>query len=163
MIIRKTTLADVNSAAEIYDEAKQFMRDMGNPKQWTPGYPGRESILADIEDGTSYVCEENGQLLAIFMFRIGEDETYKIIEGGEWLDDAPYAVIHRIAVSKDGRGRGVAGFVFSECFRKYPNLKIDTHEDNIPMQKALTRAGFKYCGTIYVLDHQARRAYQKNA
>ena len=160
MHIRKANEADISVVAAIYENAKKFMRETGNLKQWADGYPNAESARCDVECGVLYVCEEEGEILAVFMFNIGEDKTYNEIYGGAWLDDAPYAVIHRIAVAR--QGRGVAGFCFSECFNRFPNLKIDTHRDNLPMQRALLRAGFEYCGIIHLENGEERLAYQKN-
>lgn len=163
MLIRKTTLADVDAAAQIYDDAREFMREAGNPTQWADGYPNRDTIIEDIENGVSYVCEENGEILAVFMFKIGTDPVYEELHEGMWLDREPYAVIHRIAVSKGSHGRGVAAFIFDECFKRYPNLKVDTHRDNHPMQSALYRAGFHACGLVYLENGDERVAFHKNS
>lgn len=160
MHIRKTTEDDIKTVAAIYETAKEFMHTHGNPTQWAAGYPNEDSVRQDVEEGVGYVCEEDGEILATFMFKVGDDPTYMKIYNGEWLDSEPYAVIHRVAVAK--QGHGVAGFCFSECFKLYPNLKIDTHANNIPMQHALERAGFKYCGIIHLLNGEERMAYQKN-
>jgi len=162
MIIRKTKETDVSAAERIYEDAKRFMREAGNHTQWSDGYPNRQTVIDDMKDGVGYVCEEDGKILAVFMYKEGNDPTYDKIYDGEWLDSAPYAVIHRIAVSQESHGKGVAAFCFNECFRKYPNLKMDTHRDNLPMQKALIRAGFEYCGIIYLENGDERLAYQKN-
>lgn len=161
MKIRKTTAADVAAAEKIYKDARDFMRAAGNPTQWANEYPNRESVLDDIENGVGYVCEDGGEILAVFMFKVGRDETYDVIYDGEWLNDEPYAVIHRIAVADHAHGRGVAGFCFAECFKHFPNLKIDTHRDNIPMQRALARAGFERCGIIHLASGEERVAFQK--
>ena len=161
MKIRKTTANDVAAAEKIYADARVFMRESGNPTQWNKEYPNRESILSDIEKGVGYVCEEDGKLLAVFMFGIGPDKTYDVIRDGAWKNDEPYAVIHRIAVAKDAHGRGVAGFCFAECFQRFPNIKIDTHRDNVPMQRALARAGFERCGIIFLENGEERVAFQK--
>ena len=161
MIIRKTTARDVAAAEKIYQDARVFMRKTGNPTQWNKEYPNRDSILSDIEGGVGYVCEEEGEILAVFMFSVGRDKTYDIIYDGAWLNDAPYAVIHRIAVADSAHGKGVAGFCFQECFARFPNLKIDTHRDNIPMQRALARAGFERCGIIHLENGEERVAFQK--
>lgn len=161
MTIRKTTLGDLAAAEKIYLDARVFMRENGNPTQWNKEYPNRDSILRDIENGVGYVCEEEGKLLAVFMFRVGRDKTYDVIYDGKWLNDEPYAVIHRIAVASDAHGRGVAGFCFAECFSRFPNLKIDTHRDNLPMQRALARAGFLRCGIIHLENGEERVAFQK--
>ena len=160
MIIRKTTEDDIPAVVKIYADARRFMIENGNPLQWKNGGPDAETVRQDVERGVGYVCEDGGEIVAAFMFYIGEDDTYSKIYDGNWLDDEPYAVIHRIAVAK--HGRGIAAFCFSECFKRFPNLKIDTHTDNLPMQRALARAGFCRCGKIFLKNGEERIAYQMN-
>ncbi len=159
MKIRKTTEKDISKIAKIYENAREFMIKAGNPTQWKDGKPNKDTAIEDMENGVGYVAEENGEILAVFMFRVGEDPTYRKIYNGSWLNDSLYAVIHRIAVAR--QGQGIIDFCINECFKICPNLKIDTHRDNIPMQKALTKRGFKYCGTIYLENGEERLAYQK--
>jgi GNAT superfamily N-acetyltransferase len=159
MIIRKATEKDAVEANAIYDAARKYMRDNGNLYQWSAEYPGINDILTDIPEGTSYVAEDDGEIVGVFHFHIGEDVTYKKIYEGRWKNDKPYAVIHRIAVKY--HGRGIADFIYSECFKLYPNLKIDTHKDNYPMQKSLVKNGFEYCGIIHLLSGEERMAFQK--
>lgn len=159
MLIRRAVASDVEAANEIYDTARKFMRETGNLGQWTSTYPGREDILRGIEDGTSFVCEMDGEIVATFYFRVGEDPTYKKIYDGEWKNGEPYAAVHRVAVKY--HRLGIADFCYSECFKMHPNLKIDTHRDNIPMQRSLEKCGFEYCGIIHLLTGEERMAYQK--
>ncbi len=159
--IRKAAAADIENILSVYDSARGFMRLTGNMTQWTGGYPSREVAEADISKESLYVCEEGGELLAVFYYAVEEDPTYRVIYDGAWLNDEPYAVIHRIAVSDAARGKGVAGFIFDSCFKQHPNLKIDTHRDNIPMQRALEKNGFKRCGIIHLLSGDERVAYQR--
>ncbi len=159
MLIRKTSLADIESIGKIYASAKEFMRNAGNTKQWSDGYPGEDSALSDMQNGIGYVCEDRGEIVAVFAFKIGNEPTYDRIFNGRWQTDEPYAFIHRIAVKK--HGKGIVDFCFSECFRMFKNLKIDTHKDNIPMQKVLLRNGFQYCGIIYLENGEERLAFQK--
>ena len=158
MQIRKTEERDLPFISEIYENAKKFMRDSGNPTQWNDK-PNIDTAREDMEKDVGYVAEENGEILAVFMFSAGEDETYKNIYDGNWLNDKEYAVIHRIAVKI--QGRGLIGYCIDECFKICPNLKIDTHRNNIPMQKALLKRGFEYCGIIYLENGEERLAYQK--
>jgi len=160
MQIRKTLPSDIPEISEIYESAKRFMRESGNPTQWNDGKPNADTAREDMENGVGYVAEENGEILAVFMFCVGEDTTYKNIYEGSWLNDNPYAVIHRIAVKE--QGRGLIGYCIDECYKICPNLKIDTHRNNIPMQKALAKRGFKYCGIIYLENGDERLAYQKS-
>ena len=159
MLIRKTTVADVAEAAAIYDSARVFMRASGNLHQWSDEYPNEKSILADIDADHSYVCEEDGEIVGIFYFNIANDPTYDKIYDGEWKRDGEYAVIHRIAVKY--HGRGIADFIYARCFDMHPNIRIDTHRDNTPMQRSLEKNGFEYCGIIYLASGDERLAFQK--
>ena len=47
------------------------------------------------------------------------------------------------------------------CFRRSPNLRIDTHRDNVIMQHLMQRHGFTRCGIIYLANGDERLAYQK--
>ncbi len=159
MHIRGALDKDLSQIEAIYIHAKEFMNKCGNTKQWKDDYPSRESAARDIENKMLFVCEEGGQILAVFAFAKGEEETYLKIYEGAWKNDLPYAYIHRVAVKEPGRG--IINFCFDFCFDAFSNLKIDTHKDNIPMQKALIRNGFEYCGKIYLKNGEERIAFQK--
>ena len=159
MIIRKTEKNDINCAVEIYESARAFMRATGNPNQWNSGRPNREDVVMDIAEGCSYVVEDGAEIVAVFYFREGQDSTYLKIYDGKWLSDTPYAVIHRVAVKQNGKG--IAGIIFEWCFKQCPNIKIDTHKDNIPMQRSLQKNGFSRCGIIHLENGDERIAYQK--
>lgn len=159
MLIRKTKPCDIQEISEIYCNAKKYMRENGNPTQWKDSYPNAESATLDMEEGIGYVCVDNGEIVAVFAFCVGNEKTYDKIYDGEWLNGEPYAYIHRIAVKK--HGVGIVDFCFKECFKKYGNLKIDTHENNIPMQKVLLRNGFRLCGKILLENGEERLAFQK--
>ena len=159
MKVRRTNLADVEAVVEIYENARRFMKKCGNENQWV-GRPDRSDVLRDIEDGNGYVVEaDGGEIVGAFFFSLSEDPTYKIIYGGEWKSDAPYGVIHRIAAKY--HGRGIADFIYNHCFNLRQNLRIDTHRDNTPMQKSLSKNGFEYCGIIHLENGDERLAFQK--
>ena len=158
MLIRKSVEADLAQIGVIYENAKKFMRETGNPHQWNSQRPNIQSAREDMERGIGYVAEENGEILAVFMFSKEPDPTYAEIDGA-WLSDAPYGVIHRIAVAK--QGQGIIGACIGECFARCENLRIDTHRDNLPMQRALLKRGFEYCGVIRLENGDERLAYQK--
>lgn len=160
MFLRLATREDLPAIERIYEDARIYMRENGNPNQWNGLHPNGEDALAGIKEGTSYVCEDSGEVVATFYFKMNaNDPTYHSIYDGEWKSDTPYAVIHRIAVKH--HGRGIIDFCFDECFRMFPNIRIDTHRDNIPMQKCLVRHGFEYCGIIHLANGDERLAYQK--
>lgn len=158
MHIRKAQIEELDSLMQIYAAARDFMRESGNPNQWWSNYPPRELVREDIARGCCHVCEEEGEIYAVFYYCEEDDPTYRVIDGA-WLNDAPYGVVHRIAVAK--RGRGVASFCFDYAFARCGNLKIDTHRQNLPMQRALEKNGFVFCGVIRIANGDERIAYQK--
>ena len=160
MNIRQATLEDLPIILTIYDNARVYMRTQGNATQWSGGYPQEEILREDIAQERLYVCMEADEILAVFFYAHGDDPTYLKIYEGNWLNDLPYGVLHRIAVNS--RGRGVAEFCYNYCLSRCKNLKIDTHRDNFPMQKSLTKNGFSYCGIIYLESGDERLAYQKS-
>lgn len=160
MRIRKTAMADMERVLELYDMARRFMKEHGNPDQWGDTYPPVEMVERDIREGKSYVCDDEGVITAVFFFDKGEDPDYREIHDGAWLSDAPYSVVHRIAAPA-GR-KGTASFCIRWCYEKSGgNIRIDTHRDNIPMQRMLAKNGFQQCGIIYIGGTDERIAYQK--
>ena len=63
MKIRLSQTEDIPAIMAIYDVARQFMKDQGNPTQWDGGYPSAGLIEEDIVAGHSFVVEEEGQLV----------------------------------------------------------------------------------------------------
>ena len=161
MNIRNSKTEDLPVLMQIYDDAREFMRESGNAEQWSGGYPSDKIIISDVEAENSYVCEEDGKILGVFCYFFGNDPTYEKIYGGEWLNSEPYGVIHRIAVAKEAHGKGVAKKCFEFALERAKNVKIDTHKDNVPMQKSLKKNGFVRCGIIYLESGDERIAFQK--
>lgn len=157
-MIQKASLSQFSKIMAIYESARTFMAQNGNPDQWGTAYPSEDMIRQDILNGKCYVNLSGEQIRAVFYFAVEKDPTYGYIEGA-WLNDEPYGVIHRIAVGESGKGVAAECFVFAENCCK--NLRIDTHEKNTPMQRCLAKNGFHRCGIIYLEDADPRIAYQK--
>lgn len=156
--IRKATSVDLEEILPVYDKARSHMRGSGNMTQWVNGYPSKEDLSRDIAKGNLYVGEnENGRIVLAFAFIIGDDPTYREIDG-KWLRDDPYGTIHRIA--SDGSGRRMLEKSIEFCRSLQPDIRIDTHKDNGPMLQALERAGFVRCGVIICADGTPREAFQ---
>jgi len=158
MRIRNAEQNDMEAIMSIYDAGRSLMRATGNAAQWVNGYPSRTLVEGDIAKGNCYVIEgDDGLAHAVFAFITGADPTYAVIEDGTWLNDEPYGAIHRIA--SDGVLHGVLGEAVAFALERTGNLRIDTHEDNVPMQGALAKAGFARCGIIYCEDGTPRIAF----
>ncbi|MDR0574912.1 MAG: GNAT family N-acetyltransferase [Tannerella sp.] len=161
MNIRKANIEDIDVIMDVFDAAGQFMHQTGNDKQWIDGYPSKELILKNIQDESFYVCmSDNRQIVGVFYFKVEEDRTYAKIYDGEWLNDRPYGVVHRIA--SNGKQKGIADFCLQWCFERRSNIRVDTHRDNRIMQNALKKNGYKQCGIIYAANGTERIAFQKS-
>ena len=164
IIIRRSCPEDFTQVCKIYAEARQFMKENGNPEQWKDSYPSAELIAEDLsENGNGYVALEGDTILAAFYFEENADDpTYRTIYEGEWLNTLPYAVVHRIGVGEAARGRKIGKRCIEWAINRSANLKIDTHRNNKPMQRLLSSLGFVHCGTIYVNadGDRHRLAYQ---
>lgn len=162
MVIRPTELTDIPLVMGIYEYARNFMRANGNATQWVNGYPSEELIRQEIKDSHSFVCiGGQGEIIGTFCFILGDDPTYRQIFEGEWLNDEPYGVIHRMATN--GKHKGVADACLDWCMEQSDNIRVDTHKDNLVMQHILEKRGFRRCGIIFVRDGTERIAYQRLA
>jgi predicted GNAT family N-acyltransferase len=159
MKIRNTRLDELDAVMEVYAYARKFMAAHDNPNQWKNNKPSREQIESDIKRGHHYVCEENGQIAAVFYFAHETDPTYVKIYDGAWLNEEDYSVVHRIASS--GIVKGAGSFCMEWASAQSSNLKIDTHADNYVMQNMLKKCGFQQCGTIYLENGEPRIGFQK--
>lgn len=158
MEIRKTKIEELDKVMEIYAYARKFMAEHDNPNQWKNNKPSKEQIENDILLGKHHVCVEDGTIVAVFYFAKEEDPTYAKIYDGAWLNDAPYAVVHRIASA--GTVKGAGSFCMNWAISQYGNVKIDTHKDNYVMQNMLKKCGFTPCGTIYLENGEERIGFQ---
>ncbi len=161
--IRQTTPADLPRLLEIYAAARAFMAAHGNPLQWGPlSWPPESLLWQDIAAGKSWVCTHEGRAVGCFFLDYGPDPepTYRVIEGA-WEDPSPYGVVHRLA--SDGSVPGVGSCCLLWALRRCGHLRIDTHGDNIPMQRLLEKLGFTRRGVIHIeKDPYPRLAYEKS-
>ena len=154
--IRNAAKSDMETVKRLYERARGFMEQHGNPSQWGKIYPPDSQIEQDILAEKLYVLWDTCGIHGVFYFSEGPDLTYAVIENGRWSSDQAYCVIHRVA----GDGSGGIFKDILEYSRRFANyLRIDTHENNYVMQSALTKNGFRQCGTIYAEDGTERLAY----
>lgn len=156
---RKAQMEEVPVIMRLIEEARSIMRSCGNVNQWIGGYPSEDTIVEDINNGHCYLCvEQSGEVVASFAFIPGPEPTYKEIYEGQWLNDKPYHVVHRLAST--AASHGVFNDVMDYCLAEAGCLRIDTHRDNVIMRRVIHRYGFTYCGIIYLLNGDERLAYQ---
>ena len=156
--IRKAAPDDMSRILQIYALARTYMAEHGNPHQWGSVHPREELLWEDIRRGELYVVQSEKEIHGVFAFILGDDPTYSRIYDGAWHSDAPYGTIHRIA--GDGSG-GILHECVGYCSGVIGHLRIDTHHDNLVMQRAVRKEGFRECGIIYISDGTPRIAYDR--
>ncbi|OON97704.1 MAG: hypothetical protein ATN31_01225 [Candidatus Epulonipiscioides saccharophilum] len=163
-MIRQSKVSDAEQVNIYFQEAREYFRKCA-VNQWQGIYPNQESVIEDSKVGNGYIYEQDGIVKAYFFLVFDEDPTYKQIYQGKWKTPKQYGVIHRIVVGMKYRREGIAEKIFhyaiEQARQKNSNLRIDTHKDNIPMQKLIEKNLFEYCGIIHLADGSERLAYEK--
>ncbi len=169
MLFRNAAKEDVPLLMVMVNDAIAHFRE-SNIDQWQCGYPNEEVLYEDINLGRLFVAESGGQPVGMLAILTEPDPSYEKVWKGAWMNDLPYTSFHRVCVSFRHRGQGIAGELFRgaqdwSMERGYTSFRVDTHEDNLPMQRCLEKAGYVRCGLIHLVggaeDGAPRIIYQK--
>lgn len=181
MKIRYATTADIEQILAITDSARRFQRQCGF-RQWEDGYPAYENIAADIAAQGAYIFENEGtsakaaditiegsniverENIVAYAYLTEGDAEYNRLSG-IWHYPGPYGVIHRLAIAPGFRGQGLAAQILamSEAHLAAQGIRamrIDTGQDNIVMQRILSRADYT-CRGLHHFSWGPRLAYEK--
>lgn len=165
MLFRKAVASDHADIVRITSEGRAFLAEQGLD-QWQGGNPTPECVAEDIANGYDYLAVDDktgAPLGVVAVCGIGEPD-YDNVRAGAWLTDSPndpvpggstYLVLHRMAVAASARGRGVASFMLGQALgmareRGFASVRVDTHENNRPMQGAFIKHGFVRCCEIEI-------------
>ena len=160
---KKATLKDVPKIWEIIQHAIARRKEEGS-NQWQDGYPNPDVIKMDVENGFGYVLMCNDVIAGYCALMINDEPEYNNIKGN-WLTNSDFVVFHRVAISADYLGKGLAKIMF-DFIAQYAldnnimSIKADTNYDNEPMLYLFKNAGYKYCGEVYFRG-SPRKAYEK--
>lgn len=160
---RQAAKRDIDSIMPIIRQAVSQMLSE-DKHQWDHTYPQRSHIADDIARSCGYVICAGGRPAAYGAIVFSGEPAYKGIRGC-WLTDGPYVVVHRLAVDRTHRRKGLASRFMAEAERLalesgIHSLRVDTNHDNTRMQGLLARLGFTYCGDISYPQGD-RMAYEK--
>lgn len=154
---------DIEKYDQIIDGAKEFQKAQGFV-QWTEDYPNQALIEEDVRSQKGYALKIDGALAGYMYIDFDGEPVYEEIEG-EWLTEAPYAVVHRIAFDEKFRGRGLTpiafGLIEELCRAKgMGSIRMDTDPCNQRMQHVLKKNGFRQCGVI-MFQGSGKLAFEK--
>ena len=165
MDLIKAKYSDIDEIMEIIERAQEHFKNEGID-QWQNNYPNHEVIKEDIDNDNSYILKDGDKIVATTAVIFDGDPTYNTIYDGEWLSLGEYTVIHRMAVNFNRRGSGLASIFIKEIEKlsidkEIYSIKVDTHRENIPMQRLLFKNAYKECGIVYLEDKGERIAFEK--
>lgn len=160
---RKAHIDDLNPVWEILQQAIQRRKEDGS-RQWQDGYPNPQVVQNDIEKGIGYVLTDEEIVAGYSAVLINDEPAYAGIEG-QWLTNGDFVVVHRVAISDDYLGKGLAAQILKhiEQFALDNNInsiKVDTNFDNPAMLRIFEKLGYVYCGEVYFRG-SARKAFEK--
>lgn len=162
-LLQLAEMRDIETAVSLINDGRQYLKEQGSD-QWQNGYPDAEIIREDILCRRGYFITDGDDKLAYLCLDFKGEPAYTDIKG-KWKSNQPYAVIHRVAVSRDKVGNGLSAAIFhlSEelCREKgIYSMRADTDLKNKIMQHILKKHGFEYCGTVWFVDSD-KLAFEK--
>lgn len=165
MEFRQAKISDLDQIVEIIELSKKYLKET-KVDQWQDGYPAKEDLIRDIESRNSYVLTNKDEIVATTVISLDGESTYNSIFNGEWITNEDYIVMHRVAVHDKYKGKGIFKELIKEAEslalnKGISSIKIDTHRDNISMQRAVVKNNFQKCGIIYLEDGSERIAFEK--
>lgn len=161
MEYRKAKVEEIDLLNEMYKAGSELLKERGID-QWQ-GVNLPKASMDNI--GAIYVLEDDGEIVSTAL-HVEHDSDYDKIYDGEWIGNENYYAIHRVTTKSSKSGKGYTNKMFNEIEKLAlengkESVRVDTHSDNIPMQKTLEKSGYTKCGIVYLYDGVPRLAYEK--
>lgn len=82
-------------------------RKQDGSEQWQDGYPNLQSIQNEVEKGQGFVLTEGETVIGYSAVILNDEPEYAKIKG-EWLSNDDFVAGHRVALSENYLGKGLA-------------------------------------------------------
>ncbi len=133
--------------------------------QWQGKEPSLKTIEKDISNRRYYLLA-NEKIWIGGAALLPKDEAYDQLISGSWLNQDPYIVIHRFFVHPQFHGKNMGKLFLSmleaSVWRKgLSNIRIDTHERNLPMRGLLKSLHYIEVGRVNLPHAGERLVYHK--
>ncbi len=149
-MIRQATMKDVEAISAMLPAIVGQMNAAGN-FQWNDKYPLAGDFVRDVEVGSLYVFEDSDGTVGGFVcVDFNEPKEYG---AAKWSQIDRAMVVHRMAVSVNHRGLGIAKAFMSfadqlALSKDVYYLKTDTNAVNEKMQGLFASCGYVAVGDI---------------
>jgi len=160
MIIRRAVVNDIPGIMALIRQVVPLMNASGN-LQWDDRYPNPEIFTSDIAQDKLWVAEISGSIAGVSAITTDQDPEYAEVG---WDLDETAIVTHRLAVSPQFHGQGVAVALMQkaedEAIRRGIHaLRIDTNSMNKATQQLFPKMGYVYAGEIGLSYRPGLRFY----
>jgi GNAT superfamily N-acetyltransferase len=150
MIIRQATTTDIDSIMQLVALVVPMMQAAGNT-QWDASYPNAAVFEADIANGHLWVADVDGSVAGVIAIMPGQEPEYAQVPG--WDITEPAIVAHRLAVSPNHRGLGIAAALLQQCEHEAVRLgisliRMDTNTVNRATQNLFMKMGYHLGGEV---------------
>jgi len=158
---RRAEEKDVAQIMKVIRDAQATLKEDG-VNQWQDGFPTEEVIHEDMSVRSAFVILVDDIVSGFFVLAFGIEPDYVKPVRGAFKNNEPYAAIHRTAISKECKGKGVSRFMFQAAFDEIRKAgiayaRIDTHHDNKRMRHIMTREGFEETAVIVLSSNGDER------
>lgn len=160
----KAVPSDITEIMPLVNEAVSFMNASGN-FQWDTGYPSQTVFENDILSGHLYLTRYGTNLAGFVCLNFDQPLEYNNLN---WTTSSNALVIHRMVVSKEYRGKGVAKFMFQNAEIRAQKLNVstirsDTNSENKAMNHLFKIFTYRFAGNISLRNNPvAFNCFEKN-
>jgi N-acetylglutamate synthase-like GNAT family acetyltransferase len=149
MQIRLATLTDIPSIMQLIGELVPVMQAAGN-FQWDDAYPNPEVFENDIALKRLWVADAGNSIAGIAALTTDQEPEYA---DADWDPTETAIVVHRLAVSINHQGKGVASKLMQQAElvargQGINVLRVDTNSTNPAAQQLFPKLGYVYAGEI---------------
>ena len=160
---RKAVASDIPQIWTILQQAIQRRKEDGS-NQWQDGYPNETVVANDISNGYGYVLADGNTVIGYTAVLLSDEPEYANIVG-EWVTNDEFVVFHRVAISSDYLGKGMAVQLIQSIeeiaiANNIKSIKADTNFDNPAMVKIFEKLGYVFCGVVHFRG-SPRNAFEK--
>lgn len=151
MLIRPGKTEEQNLIFEILSHCARDMRSKGI-LQWHNDYPRPEMVEADLNSGALYVAEIDHEIVGVMTFDQNQSPEYTSVEW-KYKNESVF-VIHRLAVSPNHQGKGIARKLMDFALENIQNLggkiiRLDAYSGNDRTINFYKNRNYEYAGDIY--------------
>lgn len=154
---------DFAAVKNMIAQGRRFQNSLGF-EQWLEGYPSDALLETDFLSRRGYIIVSEGKTAGYVVVDTKGDEEYERLSH-IWNLHGEYAVVHRLVLSDEYRGHGLASHVVQHIEKAVAEnglniIRFDTGLQNTPMQRLLARHSYTNLGE-YDFVWGRRLAYEK--